>query len=163
MTASIAAFLGFIAAVAAVAVTGVVFKPGAWYERIRKPGFTPPDWLFPIAWSVLYLMIAVSGFLVWREVGIAGAPVAFLFFAAQLVFNAAWSPLFFGAHRPDLAMADLGLLWFAILATILSFWEVSVLAALLLAPYLIWVTYAGALNAVIWRLNGARPRPVGTV
>lgn len=143
--------LGFIAASAAAAATGATFRPTAWYDRIEKPGWTPPNWMFPVVWTVLYLFIAVAGWLVWRRVGFA--PVPFGLFAAQLVLNAAWSPLFFGLKRPDLAFADLLLLWLAIAATLTAFAPIDSRAAILLAPYLAWVTLAGALNLSIWRRN----------
>lgn len=146
-------FLGFLAVVAAAAATGAVFRPGTWYRALKKPGFTPPNWLFGPAWTILYILIAIAGFLVWRAVGIAGAPLAFGLYFLQIALNAAWSPLFFGVHRPDLAMADIVLLWLAIAATILAFWPISTAAALLLVPYLLWVSFAGLLNFAVWRLN----------
>jgi tryptophan-rich sensory protein len=98
-------------------------------------------------------MIAVSGWLIWREVGFGGAVLPLGIYALQLVFNAAWTPLFFGLHRPDLALVDIVLVWLSIVATIMLFLQVHVGAALLLIPYLAWVTFATALNLTIWRLN----------
>lgn len=126
---------------------------GGWYARILKPSWTPPNWVFGPVWSVLYLMMAVAAWLVWREKGFAGAGLPLALFAAQLVFNALWSILFFGRHSIGLALADIILLWCAILATLLSFWRVSPLAGALMLPYLLWVTYASALNYYIWKLN----------
>jgi translocator protein len=127
---------------------------GGWYARLSKPSWTPPNWLFGPVWSTLYLMMAVAAWLVWRERGLAGAAVLPLaLFAAQLVFNALWSILFFGMHRIGFALADIMLLWGAILATILAFWRISPGASLLMLPYLIWVTYASALNYSIWKMN----------
>ena len=148
------ALVGFLVACFAAASSGAIFKPDAWYVTLRKPGWTPKPWVFPVVWTPLYLMIAVAGWLAWRRTGLFTS--AFGFYAAQLVFNAAWSAFFFGLRRPDLALADLALLWLAILATLLAFAPVSAAAAWLLAPYLLWVTIAGALNASVWRLNSDR-------
>lgn len=149
----IVALLGFIAAVAAVASTGAFFPPDSWYQSLRKPRWCPPNWLFGPAWTVLYLMIAVSGWLVWRKAGLAGAAGAFAIYALQLLLNGAWSGIFFGLRRMDLALAELALLWLAILATIVAFAAHDALAAWLLVPYLAWVTFAGALNAALLRAN----------
>lgn len=154
----IVALLGFIAAVAAVASTGAFFPPDKWYQALRKPRWCPPNWLFGPAWTVLYLMIAVSGWLVWRKAGLAGAAGAFATYALQLLLNGAWSGIFFGLRRMDLALAELVLLWLAILATIMAFAAHDALAAWLLVPYLAWVSFAGALNAALLRAN---PRPGG--
>ncbi len=126
---------------------------GGWYDTLNKPFFTPPDWLFGPVWSVLYLMIAVSGWLVWRRRGFFGAPVAMGLFVAQLVLNLLWSAVFFGLQAPGLGLVEILVLWAAILATILAFRRISRPAALLLVPYLAWVTFATALNAGIWLLN----------
>jgi tryptophan-rich sensory protein len=126
---------------------------GGWYARIEKPSWTPPNWVFGPVWSVLYLMMAVAAWLVWKEKGFAGAAAPLALFGAQLVFNALWSIFFFGMHRMGLALLDIILLWSAILATLLSFWRVSPAAGALMIPYLLWVTYASALNYSIWRLN----------
>ncbi|HEX8177527.1 MAG TPA: TspO/MBR family protein [Pyrinomonadaceae bacterium] len=126
---------------------------GGWYARIAKPSWTPPNWVFGPVWSVLYLMMAVAAWLVWKEKGFASAAAPLALFGVQLVFNALWSILFFGMHRIGMALLDIVLLWSAILATVLSFWRVSPAAGALMIPYLLWVTYASALNYSIWRLN----------
>ena len=151
--ASLLALAGFLALVMLVASSGAVFRPGAWYETLAKPGWTPPDWLFPVAWTVLYLMIAVAGWLAWRQAGLAAAGLAFSLYFLQLALNAAWSWLFFGLHRMDLALVDVLALWLAIAGTIVAFHAVRPLAAWLLVPYLVWVTYAAALNFTVWRMN----------
>ena len=145
--------LGFIGACFAVSTTGAVFRPGEWYERLRKPWWRPPNWLFAPAWAVLYLCIAVSGWLVWREAGFAGAAVPLGIYAVQLALNAAWSAIFFGMRRPDLAFAEIVALWLSIAATMAAFAPVHAGAAWLLAPYLCWVGFAGALNFTVWRMN----------
>ena len=98
-------------------------------------------------------MIAVSGWLVWREVGFAGAALPMAVYALQLILNAVWTPLFFGLHRPDLGFFDIVLVWMSIIATIALFAPIHAGAALLLLPYLAWVTFAAALNFAVWRLN----------
>lgn len=151
--ASLIGLAGFIVACFLAAATGAWFRPGEWYERLRKPSWRPPNGVFAPVWTVLYVMIAVAGWLVWREAGLAGAVVPLAFYALQLVLNAAWTPLFFGLRRPDLGFADIVLVWASILATIVLFYPVHAGAALLLVPYLAWVTFAAALNFAIWRLN----------
>jgi len=147
------ALLGFIAACFLAAMTGAFFRPGEWYDRLKKPSWRPPNRLFAPVWTILYLMIAVSGWLVWREAGLAGAALPLAVYALQLVLNAAWTPLFFGLHRPDLGFIDIVLVWLSIVATIVLFMPIHVGAALLLVPYLAWVTFATALNLAVWRLN----------
>ena len=146
---------GFGIACLAAASSGAVFKPGDWYESLAKPWWRPPNWLFPIAWSLLYACIAASGWLVWKKAGFAGAGPALAVYAVQLLFNAAWSGLFFGMHRIDLAFGELVLLWLSIVAVVVMFAPFSSLAAALLLPYLVWVTFAGALNLSMWQLNRA--------
>lgn len=137
----------------AAAVVGSQFTPGEWYDRLAKPEWTPPSWLFGPVWTILYAMMGVAAWLVWREAGLAGAKVALGLFIAQLILNGAWSWLFFGLHRPDLALAEILVLWLLILATTGAFWRVRALAGILLLPYLAWVTFAAGLNFEIWRLN----------
>lgn len=149
------ALLGFIAVCAAAAASGAVFKPGAWYDRLAKPSWVPPKWLFPVAWTVIYAMISVSGWMVWKQAGLAGAALAFTIFGLQLVLNAGWSALFFGARRIDLALIDVCFLWAAIAANVAAFAPHSLTAAWLLAPYLAWVSFAAFLNLVMLRLNPA--------
>jgi len=143
-------FVVFLLLCVATASLGVLFPPGEWYAALAKPAWTPPNWLFGPVWSVLYLMIAVSGWLIWRASG-PSAPMAL--WAGQLLLNALWSPLFFGLHRPALALVDIGALWVLIVGTIVAAWPVQRVAAALLVPYGVWVSYAAALNAALWRLN----------
>ena len=150
---SVLVLLGFIAACFLAALTGAVFRPGDWYERLTKPSWRPPNQLFAPVWSVLYLMIAVSGWLIWRETGFVGATLPLAIYALQLVLNAAWTPLFFGLHRIDLGFFDIVLVWLSIVATIVLFYPIHSVAAMLLLPYLAWVTFAAALNFAVWRLN----------
>jgi len=144
----------FIGCVLAGAATGAVFKPGEWYETLYKPSWTPPDWAFPVVWTILYVCIAWAGVLVWRAEGVGPA---LIFWFAQAAFNAAWSWLFFGLRRMDLGFADVSLLWLSVIAFIVFALPVSPLAALLFLPYLAWVTVAAALNLAVWRRNPEQP------
>lgn len=136
--------------VIAAAATGGIFKPGEWYASLQKPNWTPPNWAFPVVWSLLYIAIAWSA---WIMVRAEGYGLFMLVWVAQLVLNAAWSWLFFGKKRMDLAFIDVCGLWAAIALLIVIAWSVSTLAALLLVPYLVWVTIAGALNLTVWQMN----------
>ncbi|MBB5689720.1 tryptophan-rich sensory protein [Roseomonas alkaliterrae] len=153
---AILGLLGFLGANFLAALSGALFPPGEWYRGLAKPAWNPPDWAFGPAWTVLYVMIAVSGWLVWRKAGFAGAAVPLAAYGVQLLLNAAWSAIFFGMRRPDLAFYELVVFWVAILVTIVLFWPVHRTAALLLLPYLAWVSFAGALNLTLWRMNPLR-------
>ena len=146
-------------AAAAVGSAATVPRIEGWYAALAKPPWTPPNWIFGPVWTVLYVGMAVAAWLVWRQKGWAGARVPLLLFAVQLVFNVAWSWLFFGLRSPGLGFADILLLWIAIAATLAAFWRRSTVAGLLLVPYLAWVTFAAALNYSIWQLN-AEPHPL---
>jgi tryptophan-rich sensory protein len=154
---AILSLLPFLLGCFVAACSGAFFRPGAWYEQLAKPAWNPPNWLFPPAWTVLYICIAIAGWLVWRRVGLAAAGPAFTVYAIQLLLNAGWSAVFFGMQRLDWAFAELALMWLAILATIVLFAPISPAAAILLLPYLAWVTFAGALNLTIWQMNRAVP------
>ena len=153
MSGSLASFAVFAAACLATAPSGAFFRPGAWYESLAKPSWRPPNRLFPPVWTILYAMIAVSGWLVWRERAGHDIAVPMLVYAVQLVLNFLWSALFFGMRRMDYALADIALLWLSILVLIALFRPVSPLAALLLIPYLAWVSFAACLNLTMLRLN----------
>ncbi|WP_135212080.1 TspO/MBR family protein [Vitreimonas flagellata] len=155
ISSSISALAIFFVASFAAASTGAVFRPGAWYASLRKPKWTPPNWAFPVVWSVLFCAIAVSGWLVWEAAGLAAWP-ALALFGAHLVVNAAWSFLFFGLKRLDLAMVEVVCLWLAIAALIAVFAPISATAAVLLVPYLAWVSVAAMLNLRLLQLNGSR-------
>ncbi|MDP3495697.1 MAG: TspO/MBR family protein [Hyphomonadaceae bacterium] len=137
------------------ASTGAVFRPGVWYANLRKPRWTPPNWAFPVVWSVLFCTMTVSGWLIWESAGLAAWP-ALTLYAAHLLVNASWSLLFFGLKRLDWAMIGVVCLWLMIAAVMAAFATISLPAALLLVPYLTWVTVAGALNFRLLQLNGAR-------
>jgi benzodiazapine receptor len=136
---------------------GAVFTRSAipsWYAALKKPWFTPPNWLFGPAWVALYLLMAIAAWQVWQK-GLPhpGVRAALAAFVGQLLLNALWSPVFFGLRSPLAGAVVIVLLWLAILLTIALFWKVSRPAALLLLPYLIWVGYASALNISIYLLN----------
>ncbi len=124
-----------------------------WYAGLVKPSWTPPNWVFGPVWSALYLMMAVAVWLVWRWGGFAKAAIPLTLFLVQLALNAAWSILFFGLRMPGLAFAEIVLLWFAILVTLVMFWRLNPIAGFLLVPYILWTTFAGALNLALWQLN----------
>jgi benzodiazapine receptor len=123
-----------------------------WYPQLRKPVGTPPSWVFGPVWTTLYVLMAISAWLVWREYG-RGARPALLIFFAQLTLNVAWSGIFFGSRLPGVAFAEILILWLAIAFNIFVFYWLVPAAALLLLPYLLWVSYAAYLNFGIWRLN----------
>lgn len=135
------------------AALGGLFMPGEWYASLKKPWWNPPGWIFGPVWTALYTMMAVAAWLVWKRGGFPARRRPLGLFLAQLALNAAWTPLFFGLHRPGLAFAEIVLLWMAIAATLLAFRPVSRVAAWLLAPYLAWVSFAAVLNFTLWRLN----------
>ena len=137
----------------AVAAIGAFFPPGEWYAALKKPSWNPPNWIFGPAWTALYTIMAIAAWLVWRRGGFAGQRAALTLYLAQLLFNALWSPLFFGLHNPALAFADIVLLWSALLATLIAFWKARPVAGALLVPYLAWVTFAATLNWALSRLN----------
>lgn len=145
-----ASLLVFLGLAIATALTGIFFRPGEWYETLRKPRWTPPNWLFGPVWSVLYIMMAVAGWLVWRAEGFG---LAMVLWVAQLLLNGLWSALFFGARRMDLALVDVTLMWLSIAAFIAVASASSPIAAWLFVPYLVWVSIASLLNLTVLRLN----------
>lgn len=133
-------------------VTGPAVR--TWYPGLRKPAFNPPSWIFAPVWTVLYLLMGISLFLTWRRRSLeARAAPALRIFTLQLLLNALWSVLFFGLKSPRFAFMDIVILWAAIILTIRAMYRVSRVGALLLLPYLVWVSFAGLLNLAIWRLN----------
>lgn len=127
---------------------------GTWYQSLEKPPFNPPDWVFAPVWTALYLMMAVAGWRAWRAEGPhPGRGAALGIFVFQLGLNLLWSALFFGARRPDCAMIEIAVLLVVIVVNALLFWRIDRPAGVLFVPYVLWVAYASALNAAIWRLN----------
>lgn len=124
-----------------------------WYRLLRKPPQTPPDWVFGVVWPVLYSMIAYSGYRAWQKRSTPEGKTALALWGAQLGFNAAWSPLFFGAHKARAALVDLGLTIITVAAYIGRIRRVDKVAAWTMAPYLGWLTFASTLNGGIIRRN----------
>ena len=150
-------FIIYLGACAAAAATGSLFPPGKWYDTLEKPGWTPPNWLFPIAWTVLYVASAVAAA---RIAAVTGNAHAMAFWALQIALNTLWSPIFFGLKRVDIALIALGALWAGVFGTLVTFMPLDAVAGWLIVPYLVWVSYAGALNYWIWRRNPQASRPV---
>jgi len=124
-----------------------------FYGQLQQPAWAPPPGVFGPVWSLLYALMAISGWLVWGTGGVRANRFAFGLFFAQLALNALWSWLFFAWRLGAVAFAEIILLWLLIIATLIAFWRVRPVAGLLLAPYLIWVSFAAALNFALWRLN----------
>jgi tryptophan-rich sensory protein len=147
--------LGWLLLTFAAAAVGAVASAdaGAFYSQLSRPSWAPPGWLFAPVWTVLYLFIGVAAWIVWRKHGFKGGRTALALFVIQLAANALWTWLFFVWHQGALAFAEILLLWCLIVATVVSFWPLSALAAALLLPYLVWVTFASALTFSTWTLN----------
>lgn len=126
---------------------------GTWYPTLQKPVFNPPDWVFAPVWTLLYFMIALAGWRVWRSAGMAGARAGMAAYAAQLALNLAWSFLFFGSRMIGIAFAEILLLLAVIGVNAVLFWRIDRLAGWLLVPYAAWVAFACVLNFALWRLN----------
>ena len=125
-----------------------------WYITLNKPALNPPNWIFAPVWTTLFILMGISLFLVLQEdMKKIETKIAIGFFAGQLILNILWSILFFGFHSPLAGLIEVGFLWIAILFTIISFWRVSKVSAILLLPYLFWVSFASILNFLIWELN----------
>jgi benzodiazapine receptor len=157
MWVDIAALIIAVAIPLAVGFTGTAVGGGGqsvWYKELNKPSWMPPDWLFPVMWTALYVLMGIASWLIWKEGGFEGQsyPLAAYFF--QLLLNFLWTPIFFGMRRPDLGLVEIVVLWLAIVVTIYLFWHVTTIAAYLLVPYILWVTVAIVLNWYIWMYNG---------
>jgi len=147
------ALVGWCALCLATAGTGLFVSIDGWYAGLHKPAWNSPAWIFGPVWTVLYLMMGVAAWLVWREGGwkIRQGPLGL--FLGQLLLNAIWTPLFFGMQQMGLALIDIALLWLSLGATLIAFWRVSRPAGWLLVPYLAWVSFAAVLNFTLWRMN----------
>lgn len=147
----------FIAAGCATLVAGTggaVSTIGPWYKSLRKPSWQPPNWLFGPAWTVIFALITAAGVIGWDATPTRTSAIWLLgLFAVNAMFNVAWSYLFFSRRRPDWALIDIAPLWISIAALIVTLAFLAKIAALLLLPYLLWVSFAGYLNYVIVRLN----------
>lgn len=138
----------FAALVFLAASIGGAFRPDEWYYNLDKPSWTPPDWAFPVVWTILYIIMAYAA---WRVWDLDGLGLAIIVWGIQLALNAGWSAVFFGIKNPELALAELVAFWLALALTIVLFAQVDTLAAVLMVPYIVWVTVAGALNLSIVR------------
>ncbi|MEM8791397.1 MAG: TspO/MBR family protein [Pseudomonadota bacterium] len=141
-------------ALACAVAGGVLTRLGPWYDNLVKPSFQPPDWLFGPAWTVIFTCTAIAGYRAWIA---ADAPdqqtTILILYLTNAVINAAWSAFFFTLRRPDWALWEVALLWFSIIAMIVATWPIEQTAALLLIPYLLWVSFAAILNLAVVRLN----------
>jgi translocator protein len=150
----VAGIISFLTA----AIGGAQTKIGPWYNNLKVPRWKPPNWAFPVVWTTVFAFITVAIALAWNSAPDDKVRTAIaIVFGVNLVFNMAWSALFFGFQRPDWALIEVVAFWLSIVALIVAVAKASTLAALLLAPYLIWVTVASALNLAIVRLNGPFP------
>ncbi len=145
--------IGWLFFTFSASATAVFVSTDGWYQGLQKPSWNPPSWVFGPAWTLLYIMMAVAAWMVWREGGWKTQKRALTLFLVQWLLNALWTPLFFGLHWPGLAFAEIVLLWVAIVLTLVAFWRVKKTAGLLFVPYLAWVSFAAVLNFTIWRLN----------
>lgn len=146
--------LFFILATLIVGAAGSVFTEpniATWYTGLVHPSFAPPNWLFAPVWTTLYVVMAVAAWRVWRLAGTRSPEM--IAYAMQLIFNFAWSAIFFAAHQIGLALVEIGLLLALILATTILFWRRDRLAGLLFLPYLAWTVFAAFLNHAFWSLN----------
>jgi len=128
-------------------------RADSFYGQLVQPTWAPPPSVFGPVWTILYALMGIAAWLVWRSGGFLASRSALTLFLVQLAVNALWSWLFFAWHHGALAFADIGLLWLLIVATLVSFWRIRPLAGALLIPYLLWVSFAAALNFSVWQLN----------
>jgi benzodiazapine receptor len=148
--------IGFLIACFAIGgLGGLITYPAiqGWYNTLNKPSWNPPNWVFGPVWNLLFLLAAIAVWLVWRRQGMAGARLQMAIFTVQLALNLLWSAVFFGLHRPDLALIVALLLWIAVAAMVVTFRRVRPLAGILMIPYCAWVTFAIVLNYSIWQMN----------
>jgi tryptophan-rich sensory protein len=143
-------FASFVAATIGGAAS---IQAGPFYTQLARPEWAPPPFVFGPVWTVLYALMGIAAWLVWRVGGFRAAKSALTLFLVQLALNALWSWLFFGWYRGALAFADILVLWTLIVATSVAFWRIKPLAGVLLVPYLLWVSFASALNYAVWQLN----------
>jgi translocator protein len=155
---ALAAFVALTVSAAGIASAFTARSVRTWYPALRKPPGNPPASYFGPVWTVLYALMTIAAWNVWRTGdGWSGASSAITIYLIQLALNAAWSTIFFGLRSPGLALLEIILLWAAILVSTILFWRISTFSGALLIPYLAWITYAIYLNAGIWRLNSAQP------
>lgn len=143
-------FAVFFVTCGAAGATGAMFPPGPWYETLEKPSWTPPNWVFPVVWSTIYILISIAGA---RVAVLDGSGYALAFWAMQAAFSTLWTPVFFGLRRFKGAIGVIALLWVSVLGATIACWQLDLWAGLAFVPYLIWVSVASALNVAMVRLN----------
>lgn len=152
---NILGLFGWLVACFTASAIGAVasIQAKSFYGQLAQPSWAPPSAVFGPVWTVLYILMAIAAWLVWRSGGFRVNRMALSLFFGQLALNALWSWLFFAWHRGAMAFADVTLLWVLIVATVVTFWRTDRLASALLIPYLLWVSFAAALNYSVWQLN----------
>lgn len=143
-------FATYLVACVAAAMTGALFPTGPWYEALKKPSWTPPNWMFPVAWMTLYVLMSLAAA---RAATVEGASFGLALWSVQIAFNTLWTPVFFGLKRMRLSLVPMAGLWLSVTATCVVFFTLDFWAGLLFLPYVAWVTVAGALNLALVRLN----------
>jgi len=143
-------FCIFLAATFAAGATGAMFPTGEWYKQLNKPGWTPPNWLFPVAWTSIYLLMAFAGA---RVAVLEGSAYAMAFWGMQIAFNALWTPVFFGLRNLKASLPIMAGLWISVFGATITHWQLDLWAGLAFVPYLMWVSVAAALNISMVRLN----------
>ncbi|EEW26235.1 tryptophan-rich sensory protein TspO [Rhodobacter ferrooxidans] len=147
-------FLTYLAACGAAATTGAMIKPGPWYAALQKPSWTPPDWVFPVVWFILYFSISYAAM---RVALLPDTGQALAWWSVQIALNTLWTPVFFGLKRMQAGLVVIACLWLAVAATVVTFFAADWVAGLLMFPYLVWASIAGALNYSVWKLNPNAP------
>jgi tryptophan-rich sensory protein len=147
-------------------VGGLLTAPAirsGWYDTLAKPVFNPPAWVFGSVWTVLFLLMAVSVWLVWQQAGDKPVGIPIILFTLQLVLNVTWSGLFFGLRSPGLALMEIIVLWTLILVVTTLFYRIHLISGILMVPYLAWVSFAVVLNGFIWWMNRGLPPLTGGI
>lgn len=140
----------FLIACGAAGATGGMFPPGTWYDELEKPPWTPPNWLFPVAWTTLYICMAAAAA---RVAMMEGAGLAMALWALQIALNTLWTPVFFGLQRIRAGLIVLAMMWVSVAACTLALFALDTVSGLLFLPYLAWVSVAAALNYSVMQLN----------
>jgi translocator protein len=146
-------FLVLVAAVAAIGGYITSSSVGSWYAQLHKPAWTPPNSIFGPVWGALYVLMALAAWLIWRQHESSAVTLLPSLWLMQLGLNLGWSIIFFGLREPALAMAEIILLWSAVLTTAYLFYQANRVAGALMAPYVLWVSFAAALNFGVWAMN----------
>ncbi|MEO9827532.1 MAG: TspO/MBR family protein [Paracoccaceae bacterium] len=143
-------FAIFFATCGAAGATGAMFPPGPWYESLEKPSWVPPNWVFPVVWSTIYILISIAGA---RVAVLEGSGLALAFWAMQAAFSTLWTPVFFGLRRFKGALIVIACLWVSVFGATVAIWQLDIWAGLAFLPYLIWVSVASTLNFAMIQLN----------